>query len=122
MNAKLVNDHGIIKISVNGEILDAVGSYQVFYNGLCVASVPLFAHNASPTVPAVQPRPEPVADPEFDLGGLIMAGLLALGSLVALVLLFFGGMLIYNRVRAMLGKQKNRKRQADRRSERRRSR
>ena len=25
MNAKLVNDHGIIKISVNGEILDAVG-------------------------------------------------------------------------------------------------
>ena len=25
MNAKLVNDHGIIKISVNGETLDAVG-------------------------------------------------------------------------------------------------
>lgn len=94
-----------------------IGNCQVYYNGLCVANVPLYTKNDSALVRAEPQEPETPIEQGFDAGAISTA-FIVLGVIFAVILVLGGGVILVRKLREVMGRSRNKKRRSERRRSR----
>ncbi len=112
------------QVRLEKEIMEApvaagtlVGECQVFYDGICIASVALYTKNEAglaPTQPQSPDQSQNPQDPGFDPSSL-MTAFTVLGVIFAVILVLGGGLLLVRRMQNHAGKKRVQKRRQERR-------